>query len=1349
MEGTKRSLACALIAAIMLISVLPVLAPGAAGAGPLPAWSTYTIYSVDDVGSYSSIGLDSNDFVHISYHDSTNGYLMYATNKSGVWTNVALETGAYAGQETSLAVDANDYIHMVYYNYPNSNLKYATNEGGGWVKIGIDTAGDVGRFASLALDSIGNTHISYYDATNGNLKYATNSGGSWALSVVDSTNDVGWYSSIAVDHNDIVHISYYDNTNGDLRYATNPGGVWTTTSIDTAGTVGVYSSIGVDSTNKAHICYWDATTGFLKYATNEEGAWRIELISDTAINGIYTDLIVDEDDVVHMVFYDSLNGDIWYANDAWDGWTLGAVDTSGNVGRYPSMALDSLNNVHVTYYDVTNMNLRYSHQVLVAPTTPLELMAAAGDAQVTLSWTEPTWDGGSPITGYKVYRGSESGGETLLTTIGDVQWYEDTTAVNGETYWYYVVAVNAIGESTVSNEVSVVPMALPSQPMDVQVIPGNGQAMLTWDAPTDDGGSTVQYYVLYRGQTNGGEIPLLAVYGSTSFLDAGLTNGVTYWYYVTAVNAVGEGAASNEVSAVPMTHASAPTDLQAIAGMEDIGLGWSPPASNGGSAITNYEVYRGVTSGNKSLLITLGNVTTYLDTSVEPGVGYYYYVTAVNSAGESVASNEASSVIVIPPSSPLSLMAMASDEAISLTWSAPSLDGGSSVTGYEVHRGNASGEETYLTSVGETNYTDTGLENGMEFFYIVKAVNIAGAGSASYEVSAIPAAVPSAPQELQASADPSNIIITWTAPTDDGGSPVSGYMVYRGEEASGEELLATIGAVTSYQDDTAQVGQEYWYYVRAVNALGEGPASNEATTIIRLAPSAPLELQAVAGDSIVFLGWTSPSEDGGAVITGYEIFRGNVSGEEAYLTTVTSTNHTDSEVQNGATYFYYVLAVNSEGSGAASNEVSAMPMAVPSNDSVLIAVAGDSQIELAWSAPSHEGGVPIIGYVIYRGMEEGSEEFLVGTGNVLSFIDAGLSNGQTYWYYITAVNQAGEGPSSNKVSATPSSVPGAPRSMQAVAGASAITLTWLAPENDGGSQITNFQVYRGPPGEEVLLSTVGSVLTYADSAVEVGREYWYSVVAVNFAGAGAMSEFASAIILGTPSAPLGLEATRGQDFVVLTWEAPMDDGGSPIVVYSIYRGTESGGEEFLVQVGDVLSFMDDEASAGSTYWYYVTANNSAGESEASSEASISLQSVATAPSDLVAVPGDGMVLLNWTTPSDDGGAPITGYKVFRVNESGEAVLVASVTSAGYTDEGLINGEAYAYFVVATNTIGDGAPSEPVITTPQAPERGQFDWVLWLHIILLIVALVLLTYYYVKRKKEEGEGSEKEGGEKVQ
>lgn len=87
-----------------------------------------------------------------------------------------------------------------------------------------------------------------------------------------------------------------------------------------------------------------------------------------------------------------------------------------------------------------------------APDAPV-LSATAGTALVSLSWTAPA-DGGSPITGYNVYRGTASGGETLLVAGVAGPTYDDTTAVTGTTYYYVVTAVNAVGESVWSNEVS-------------------------------------------------------------------------------------------------------------------------------------------------------------------------------------------------------------------------------------------------------------------------------------------------------------------------------------------------------------------------------------------------------------------------------------------------------------------------------------------------------------------------------------------------------------------------------------------------------------------------------------------------------------------------------------------------------------------------------------------------------------------------------------------------------------------------------------------------------------------------------------------------------------------------------
>ena len=90
--------------------------------------------------------------------------------------------------------------------------------------------------------------------------------------------------------------------------------------------------------------------------------------------------------------------------------------------------------------------------VATAPEAPV-LSATAGTALVSLSWTVPA-DGGSPITGYNVYRGDTTLTEVLLVSALTATTYDDTTALTGSTYFYVVTAVNAVGESVWSNEVS-------------------------------------------------------------------------------------------------------------------------------------------------------------------------------------------------------------------------------------------------------------------------------------------------------------------------------------------------------------------------------------------------------------------------------------------------------------------------------------------------------------------------------------------------------------------------------------------------------------------------------------------------------------------------------------------------------------------------------------------------------------------------------------------------------------------------------------------------------------------------------------------------------------------------------
>src|SRR5207253_850232 len=176
------------------------------------------------------------------------------------------------------------------------------------------------------------------------------------------------------------------------------------------------------------------------------------------------------------------------------------------------------------------------------PSAPQNLAATGGNAQVTLTWQAPASDGGSPITNYKIYRGTSSNGETLLATIGNVLAYTDSAVTNGVPYYYQVSAVNSPGEGAKSNEASATPSAPPppppptppSAPTNLVATAGNAQVGLTWQAPASNGGSPITNYKIYRGTASGGGTLVATIGNQLSYSDGGLTNGVTYYYQVSA-----------------------------------------------------------------------------------------------------------------------------------------------------------------------------------------------------------------------------------------------------------------------------------------------------------------------------------------------------------------------------------------------------------------------------------------------------------------------------------------------------------------------------------------------------------------------------------------------------------------------------------------------------------------------------------------------------------------------------------------------------------------------------------------------------------------------------------------------
>lgn len=209
---------------------------------------------------------------------------------------------------------------------------------------------------------------------------------------------------------------------------------------------------------------------------------------------------------------------------------------------------------HITGDYTTGTVEKYTFSI-PAPSIPTTLTATAGNAQVALSWTAV-----SSATGYKVYRSTTAGGPYTEIGTATVTDYTDATVTNGTTYYYVVTATNADGESGYSNEASATPQApAPSAPTTLTATAGNVQVALSWTAVTGATG-----YKVYRSTTAGGPYTEIGTATVTDYTDTTVTNGTTYYYVVTATNADGESAYSNEASATPQAPAVTGRALLAI-----------------------------------------------------------------------------------------------------------------------------------------------------------------------------------------------------------------------------------------------------------------------------------------------------------------------------------------------------------------------------------------------------------------------------------------------------------------------------------------------------------------------------------------------------------------------------------------------------------------------------------------------------------------------------------------------------------------------------------------------------------------------------------------------------------------
>ena len=440
-----------------------------------------------------------------------------------------------------------------------------------------------------------------------------------------------------------------------------------------------------------------------------------------------------------------------------------------------------------------------------------------------------------------------------------------------------------------------------------------------------------------------------------------------------------------------------PTQFTATPGDGSVLLGWRAPASDGGSKILGYCIYKGTSPDDLALISEVGVfAASYTDWDVTNGVSYHYAIRARNDRGLSVLTDILSAIPAGPPTAPKGLVATPANGSVSLTWEPPDDDGGAPVGGYRVLRGTSEQTLEFLNSASETTYVDQDVENGHTYWYQVLAQTLAGVGPGTGVVSVMPVGPPSAPQSFKISSELHGLSITWMAPFDDGGSPVTGYRIYRGESGSDMEPLDDLSAdITEYRDEGLTAGVEYRYRVSASNALYEGEMSWSRTGTPWGLPGAPVGLVATPGDGVVDLAWGQPENDGGRRITGYVVTRGTDPDSLTELAQVgVVTSYTDDTADNGVTYHYAVAAVNDGGRGEAAPSGGVTPIKPikpirrPGPVTLGKPEATTEAVTIEWLAPLDDGGSPVTGYVVYRGGSEDAMEAVAEVGPaVLNWTD--------------------------------------------------------------------------------------------------------------------------------------------------------------------------------------------------------------------------------------------------------------------------------------------------------------------------------------------------------------------------
>ena len=842
-------------------------------------------------------------------------------------------------------------------------------------------------------------------------------------------------------------------------------------------------------------------------------------------------------------------------------------DKTGNIKYGGDWLMESTGqDIESIYFNNTIVYYKYLlDSANNVPDAPVINSAISENATARVYFTAPN-NNGSEIIDYRVvdYENTH-----YLTNNSTKSPLIVNNLINGNTYTFYLVAINEAGPSPKSQSFIIKPYTTPTAPRITNIISGNTYLDTYFSDPSSNGGlEIIQYNII---TTPGNK---LTTGTSSPIRVSNLVNGTVYTLKIAAKNSAGIGIYSRDASSIPYTTPDAPSITKIDIRNGAVDIYFTPPLNTGGLPIRSYNAYD--TSNNINRTGFIGSPIILNGLTNEKT--YSFFIKAVNNAVSGEASSE---VTAIPRAVPLQ-PSITSAGAGSIGGSAyiffnpPSNIGGSAIINYIA---TSSPDEITASSI-TSPITVQNLKKGIPYTFTIQAVNSQGIGpSSAKSTTVIPIGVPDRPTITTVQTGNRFVTVGFNPPFNTGGLPILRYTA-----KSVPEDIEMIGNIPNITVSNLTNGKSYAFIINATNAYGTSQYSLPSAGAVPFTiPDSPTGIAVDNGDRKADVYYTNPANNGGVPITGYLLrdLSNQVISSGSTLPVRINQLANGQTLVNGRNYTFLLSVVNAAGPSVPTS-FNVIPMTTPIPPLITNVITGFGYADVVFNPPMNNGGSDVLYYTVYLDGDE-----------IISYTSPiripNLMNGSSYIIQISATNAAGTGSSSTDYPfAMQPSTPGAPTITGLVPGNGYVDITFESPTNTGGYPITQYKITSTPQTTTRIINNVSS---YRVSGLTNGVSYTFSVYAKNQINFGEAIVSDSVTPYTIPDTPTITKIIASDETVMIYFEPPVSNGGADILDYTVYyTGSGSSGTTVITSSGTTsYGFTNDVA-----YTFTMVARNSAG-----------------------------------------------------------------------------------------------------------------------------------------------------------